>query len=99
MNLYTGEWALIIALTLFLIISIWYSVQVTRRRKRVMSYLVSLARMWSEQEAQENQIAKETDDNHMTYPVHVAKASVYRGCTLDLQRALHVLTHSPTQRV
>lgn len=89
---------LAIALALFLIITLWYAVLVERRRRRTMKQLNALVHAWIRLETNENRIANQEQTSSMAYPVHAAKSSAYRGCIVDLQRALYCLTNVPSQK-
>lgn len=87
-----------VALLLFLVISLWYAVSVERRRRQTMERLNALVHAWIVLETNENRIADQESTSSLTYPVHAAKSSAYRGCITDLQRALYCLTTASSQK-
>ena len=89
MKIDNGEWFLVISLVLLLAIAVWYAQVAEARRRHTIVQFTVLAQAWAKHEENENKNAESEDSSSMTYPVRVAKASVYRGCIVDLQRVLH----------
>lgn len=86
------EWLIIVALFLFLVIAVWYVIQVNRQRKQIIRELHALVQAWMTLEMQANAVANSRNADGMTYPIHAAKASAYSGCIVDLQKTLYTLT-------